>query len=1754
MGCQIIRNKETGAIEQVKAPNGKLSRLFRTLLEQNSGNAEQALRQYAMVYTPSFIQWFGDWQNDPQNASKVVDVNGEPLVVYHWSKNEFEAFDKSKKGSNTGFSDTQAGFFFTEDKGYKEYASRGDESVFGNIEYPVFLSIKSPAVDFTWADADDVERVNRLYNFTQNPTAHNRSLLSRLTNFSKEAFKYDGLMLSNTVYSRMITLRTKMQNWTFEVENDPTVRDEQQMYRKELGRGKVRPKPGKEEASHLYNYIVAFEPNQIKSIFNQGTFDVNNDNISYMPAVVDTTAELPEGGLTKLIHLKKNLLSNAKQRLAQVRSQLKQSKSDASLTDSLSKEETRLKVYIEGRVDRNDPSKTVEGLEQEILRLQSVDSKEPEIIRPFIEKELDRLDTLVTGNAKDVSEAQEIIRFIKALADLRLTGEDANRYGHPLFERDELFNDTGEFALSEGIEAKYREWYDRANVADSALLQRSRELFTEVVANNDAVERMYGEGMTYDQIVKTGKGMKDANWWDMMLMDIGTGIFSKNGIIPQVAQIIINEEFEKQAAWSKKANEDIDAALPEAKKVLESLGYNINIPGIKNVSYDLFRQKDKYGNLKPNIAAKYSYEYTSDLTDTLRRFSDLRQKAIDAEENQDAAFTRAYDFKRKWFKDNTMLANPALMAEIASDPEFVGMDDFGTPEEQAAHRQELVNLVGEQHYQKIVAEVKEKLKGYRVQRQHVVDNLLAEQGVDDEIKLDDSGKFSIKVYEMEANPFNGAIYSKTDKPLMIGQKVKIHNSYEFNVHVPLKDKGYYDNNYETIEKHPALIKLYDAFYRVTSESRQRLDYEAQRFMTDTSIAGVEKSMLEMFLDKDMGARQKLSKAFRQIIDRMKNSLGVNKQDSLSYAKINSISGVPEYQINDSFLQQNKEKIRSIFNVRAILFTQEFNKFAQSKLERPTRYTVVKVTNSNRVSIARALAKYTNTPEDQIVARYGKEVVDGDGSVYTSLPVGKIIWNQAVHETAQEQSFDLPKVMKLYANNVAQYSARRATLPTMELMKSHYEGISKQATNNVDEAINNSQDNNNNRLNVLRTNAVKQYDNWFDRVVLGNYGLRKNYGFINSRDEKLPEVKTKTQRLLRMINAERFDGKLYNESERKLVAQINEAILKYKEELDGLDQSDKDFKKNLARIESQLNYLNDRKDKIGKDFALSGVFDTLMNFVRWRGLGFNLPSGVKNVVEGQIANSITASRGLYFPPEALNELTLSEMVAADSIAKGSSKKMPKNAAKIKVLMEQYDVLQDASNELQKSSAQSRFKALSRFNPFYLLKKGEYYNQAPLLAALLKHTEIKSISGEAYNVKDALEAYYDDSSKKWKVKLKDEFRTEENIQSWEQANGKDYFNFKTRMRTVLKDTHGDFDPLSGMMAKSTHMGQALLMFKTWLPREIYKRFGTEQDDLRTGVQGQKGFYRSHTPTSAFFQGAIIGSMAFGPVGGLITGTAGAIWGKLYGTKSNLNVLEETMLITKLLFRKAIGIPLNPIARVLGNNRNSLTATDRQKEFQRMESRTFTQQDYNNFKANMQDMAMMFGWFACLLLTKAFLWDDDDTEEDTRRKAHNLLANEFMGLSSQAAGYASPTGLQETITNMGVIRFLTDAGKTIGKLKGLTEGTDIITSGPNRGESAFFSQAQKTLLPGIAHTQVGFGKLEERQFVKSPYDNYFYGPEKEAKLEIKMHKATFELQLREQFPELNDDQFKKVLNKQFGKKRKNETYVQFLERIEQREEQDD
>ena len=126
-----------------KAPRDSQGRL----LAPNRKPSNLTERQYTQVRTKAFKEWFGDWENDPANASKVVDENGEPLVVYHGSNNKFTTFSYDYFGRHDSGSLGKA-FYFSHKNVAEAYAEEAVDNYEGEKPlYPVFLNIRNIATD-----------------------------------------------------------------------------------------------------------------------------------------------------------------------------------------------------------------------------------------------------------------------------------------------------------------------------------------------------------------------------------------------------------------------------------------------------------------------------------------------------------------------------------------------------------------------------------------------------------------------------------------------------------------------------------------------------------------------------------------------------------------------------------------------------------------------------------------------------------------------------------------------------------------------------------------------------------------------------------------------------------------------------------------------------------------------------------------------------------------------------------------------------------------------------------------------------------------------------------------------------------------------------------------------------------------------------------------------------------------------------------------------------------------------------------------------------------------------------------------------------------------------------------------------------------------------------------------------------------------------------------------------------------------------
>jgi ADP-Ribosyltransferase in polyvalent proteins len=190
----------------------------------------------ALRENPNFRRWFGE--------SKVVDAEGNPMVVFHGTRRSFDAFDPAAAHSQTGNPNAALGHFFSPSpKEASRYASDwGKEG--GNV-MPVVVRLNDP-YPMPYKEADDLATgVWRRMN-------DGVSRKGGDPYFQSQEFKDRTARIEAEARAEAVKRREELMREGYD--------------------GIVTRIGG-------LNEYVAFDPTQIKSVFNRGTFDPTNPNI-----------------------------------------------------------------------------------------------------------------------------------------------------------------------------------------------------------------------------------------------------------------------------------------------------------------------------------------------------------------------------------------------------------------------------------------------------------------------------------------------------------------------------------------------------------------------------------------------------------------------------------------------------------------------------------------------------------------------------------------------------------------------------------------------------------------------------------------------------------------------------------------------------------------------------------------------------------------------------------------------------------------------------------------------------------------------------------------------------------------------------------------------------------------------------------------------------------------------------------------------------------------------------------------------------------------------------------------------------------------------------------------------------------------------------------------------------------------------------------------------------------------------------------
>ena len=213
---------------------------------------EQAAQQ--VQRTPEFQQWF--------EGSQVVDENGQPLVVYHGTGADIEAFDPAMTGRNADSGFLGTGVYFSDRGDIASYYTQMAGNAFGSPNVmPVYLSMRNP---FMWGEKGQGVRGLVMRGEPLPPEIHDEVI-------RRTGFEFDPNAEPDFAMERILS--DVVREVLMEMGYDGVI-------------ATFDGRPGE---------FVAFRPEQIKSIFNERP--TNDPRIMYQPARSNDTSVA--GGLTE---------------------------------------------------------------------------------------------------------------------------------------------------------------------------------------------------------------------------------------------------------------------------------------------------------------------------------------------------------------------------------------------------------------------------------------------------------------------------------------------------------------------------------------------------------------------------------------------------------------------------------------------------------------------------------------------------------------------------------------------------------------------------------------------------------------------------------------------------------------------------------------------------------------------------------------------------------------------------------------------------------------------------------------------------------------------------------------------------------------------------------------------------------------------------------------------------------------------------------------------------------------------------------------------------------------------------------------------------------------------------------------------------------------------------------------------------------------------------------------------------------------
>lgn len=237
----------------------------------------------------AFKEWFGDWENEPESASKVVNEDGTPRIIYHQTAAEFNVFSNANPLAGRNDSETPNGFFAKDNDADIGVGGNEQMALYGDMKKPLHFKDRAEAKAWYSEHIDGykglTEKLNKLDEEYQSKYDAQETANDEYYEQNYEAYVADDAEVTKKILENEDKLDDILEQWK---DTTDTIRGELRglldsyFIENDSGYdGIILDFDGRRKGENVKSYIF-FKNTQLKSATdNVGLFDRRNPDIRY---------------------------------------------------------------------------------------------------------------------------------------------------------------------------------------------------------------------------------------------------------------------------------------------------------------------------------------------------------------------------------------------------------------------------------------------------------------------------------------------------------------------------------------------------------------------------------------------------------------------------------------------------------------------------------------------------------------------------------------------------------------------------------------------------------------------------------------------------------------------------------------------------------------------------------------------------------------------------------------------------------------------------------------------------------------------------------------------------------------------------------------------------------------------------------------------------------------------------------------------------------------------------------------------------------------------------------------------------------------------------------------------------------------------------------------------------------------------------------------------------------------------------------